>query len=171
MCWFLTAAVPLKLEATLRQKAHAAGLETTQQENASIAAALRSVDRLPAQLRLWAVTRGGCSCDLIITPVADRRLRGPERRKRMAELQGAGIGLRADARELLASLVDTGQQPVAFLMHTYGGTLDETFDVTKGPRVTPEEMRRDDARCRPDAIFVIRAIPRYRREREPVPQT
>jgi hypothetical protein len=49
--------------------------------------------------------------------------------------------------------------PIAFLIHTYRGALDEAFEVTKGPRLTPEEMRQDGVACPWNAVCVVRAIP------------
>jgi hypothetical protein len=43
---------------------------------------------------------------------------------------------------------------------TYRGTRDERFDVAKGPRLEPAEVRADDARFPTDALCVVRVIPR-----------
>jgi len=159
MCWFVTAAVPAKEEPTFRARARAAQLQTDRQENASLTRALAGVDRLPADLPLWSVTRGQCSCDLVIGASVDRKLRGAQARKRTAEIADAPIGLRAEVRELLGAIAELGS-PLAFVIHTYSGTLDESFDMVKGPRFTPEEIRAD-VELRWDAIYVVRTIARH----------
>ncbi|MBI2393841.1 MAG: hypothetical protein HYV09_29990 [Deltaproteobacteria bacterium] len=108
------------------------------------------------------MTTGGCSCDLVTTAPVDRRLRGHERRQRLAGAAIAGVAVRRDVRELLASVAELGR-PVAIVIHTYGGTLDERFTLTAGARWTPDEMRSNDTHFTPDTTCIVRVIAGYHR--------
>ncbi len=160
MCWFVTVAMLPKLEPDLRRLAHEEGLHAQPQLNTWIDAALRSTDRLPQGMKLWSVVTGMCSCDLVVGEETGRTLH--ERKRRIRERPNEGtIPLREDLRRMIAALADLGTKPIAFVVHTYRGALDEEFDVASGPRITPDEMRDHATRFPPDALCVVRVAPRY----------
>jgi hypothetical protein len=157
VCWFITAAVAQKLEPTFRRYAHAANVSPFRQQNRSIDTALHEIARLPADLALWSITSGHCSCDLVATRTPIPNARGPARTQHSKESGTAKFKLRSNVLELLARLAELGK-PVAFVVHTYSGPLDEEFAIATGPRMTPSELLADPD-LPYDAVCVVRAIP------------
>ncbi|MBX3202772.1 MAG: hypothetical protein KF850_39045 [Labilithrix sp.] len=171
MCLFITLAVaPRHAESV--QRIAGRELEARPQVNTSIA-------KLVAPRATFVLTTGGCSCDLFGAKRNDGKAaeedRGAARRKyaklgwSAAKIEraiaarhtsadgGRGlVGLRNDAREIIARIAEeTGD--VALLVHAYSGDIErETVCAAQGPVSTPDELRSGRTSIPEDLILWIR---------------
>lgn len=171
MCYFITVAATADKAEALRN-VRKRGVDVSPYTNRHL------TRQLPEGCQTFALTSGGCSCDLFSAgPISNGQGEGAVTRLRsnyqkkgwsQAKLERAignpghrlrprrgFLGLRPDIRDLLAELADQcGELAVA--VHFYSGDIEsEQTTLRKGPRISPAELREAKTAIGEDMIIWV----------------
>lgn len=171
MCFFITLALSAEHAALVARMADQK-LAIRPQTNASVA-------RLVGDRAMFILTSGGCSCDLYVSKSGDgtaaaRELNAARRRYSKLGWSAAKVeralaarhtsadrgrrvvGLRQDARELVARIAEAAGE-VGLLVHAYSGDVEvETVLAARGGVSTPDDLRTGTTSLAEDVVLWIR---------------
>jgi hypothetical protein len=171
MCYFITVCIPESFDEYMKEVS-SSGMSFWRCENAHI------MKNLKNGFQGYVLTTAMCSCDLYSAPLSDVELNA-ETNKRIKKYKSKGwskakiqraiadatsvskthtIGLRPDAREVIARVADTAKLIYLFVHMYSGDQMTEKVVVNQGATILSSELISGDFVLEPDILVSVKGI-------------